>query len=241
MLCARRCRRDTKRIERVIRIKFFSAILYGPPGTGKTTLLEALALTSKVPLVMLSPSDLIALGREQLEGQAKAVFDALSMLSQTVILLDEFEPVLYRRDPDVKEKRTKEDSATILRFLLTGMLPKLVTLHDAAEQQSLVYCLATNHLEQIDGAAKRGGRFDVHQPIYNPDPISRAGAFLFRLQPIANKFLTDARNQYVFASIVAATANENAGELARKFSQAKLKAYSRGESADDRWYSNRKK
>jgi DNA polymerase III delta prime subunit len=221
--------------------KVSSAILYGPPGTGKTSLLEALALSSGVPLVMLSPSDLIVQGQEHLEGRARAVFDALSMLSQVVILLDEFEPILRRREPkpekddidsegdttvggglNVVAKAIREGGASMLKFLVTGMLPKLVSLHDAAEKRSLVYCLATNHLEEIDDAAKRGGRFDVRQPIYNPDPLSRAGTFLFRLQPLARGMdvgdrLSGIHKQPVFARIIVATANENAGELSRRF------------------------
>jgi hypothetical protein len=219
--------------------KIFSAILYGPPGTGKTTLLEALALSSDVPLLMLSPSDLIVQGQEQLEARAKAVFDALSMLSQTIILFDEFEPVLRTRTRTRENKRgfmgftkelgkiekaIREGGGSMLSFLLTGMLPKLVSLHDAAERQALVYCLATNHLEEIDEAAKRGGRFDVHQPIFNPDPISRAGTFLFRLQPVAeslNKPGAESLNKNVFrervSEIVAATVNRTAGDLSRRF------------------------
>jgi hypothetical protein len=214
--------------------KVFSAILYGPPGTGKTSLLEALALSSNVPLVMLSPSDIIVQGQEQLEGRAKVVFEALSMLSQVVILLDEFEPILRRRSPklnrgtgpaqDLSEvtKAIREGGVSMLKFLLTGMLPKLIGLHDAAEKQSMVYCLATNHLEEIDEAAKRDGRFDVRQPIFNPDPVSRAGTFLFRLQRLAEKLKKDIRksdpNQLrILAGIISATANENAGELSRKF------------------------
>ncbi len=225
--------------------KAYSAILYGPPGTGKTSLLQALALSSNVPLVMLSPSDLVVQGQEQLEGRAKAVFAALSMLSQTVILLDEFEPILRRRGPksslrgkqkpeakrdgELSEvaKLIRDGSASMLQFLLTGMLPKLVSLHEAAEEQSLVYCLATNHMEEIDEAAKRSGRFDIHQPIFNPDPISRAGTFLFRLLPIAkylnqNVFFSasDKDRQLVLAKIIAATVNESAGELSRKFFRA---------------------
>jgi hypothetical protein len=217
--------------------KVSSAILYGPPGTGKTSLIEALALNANVPLVMLSPGDLIVQGQEQLESRARDVFAALSMLSQVVILFDEFEPVLRERAPKQEETDSKdhqkpdfnklvkaisEGSTAMLKFLVTGMLPKLVTLHDAAEKQSLVYCLSTNHLEEIDDAAKRGGRFDVKQPVYFPDPLSRAGTFLFRLESLARKlkmenFLTGKNKQQVFAQIVAATANKNAGDLARCF------------------------
>lgn len=154
--------------------KVYSVILYGPPGTGKTTLIEALALSSRAPLVRISPSDLTVQGQELIEGRARAVFEALSMLTQAVIILDEFEPVLQDRSSP------KAGAERMFNFLMTGMLPKLVKLHDAAKKQSLVYCLATNYVKDIDDAAKRSGRFDLHLPLYNPDPLSRAGAFLYR-------------------------------------------------------------
>ncbi|HEV7902420.1 MAG TPA: ATP-binding protein [Pyrinomonadaceae bacterium] len=157
----------------------FSVILYGPPGTGKTTLVEALALSSRAPLIRLSPSDLTVQGHELIEGRARAVFEALSMLTQCVIILDEFEPVLRARDSEREGSDSQADDP-IFNFLVTGMLPKLVKLHDAAKKQSLVYCLATNFIEKIDDAAKRSGRFDLRLPIYHPDPLSRAGEFLYR-------------------------------------------------------------
>lgn len=197
-----------------------SAVLYGPPATGKTSLLEALASSAHVPLVMLSPSDLIVQGQEQLEGRARVVFDALSMLTRAVILLDEFEPAVYTRTPK-SNKRQQRPVQAVLRFLVTGMLPKLKTLHDAARNQSLVYCLATNHLEQIDVAAKRPGRFDIQQAVYLPDPLSRAGTFLFAFnEKLGNdpnsSFSTQERDRRI-AKIVAATAFTNARELGEKF------------------------
>jgi SpoVK/Ycf46/Vps4 family AAA+-type ATPase len=77
--------------------KAYSAIFYGPPGTGKTTLAEALANTAKVPMVRLSPSDLMVQGTDVIESRARAIFDSLSMLTQAVIFLDEFEPVVRTR------------------------------------------------------------------------------------------------------------------------------------------------
>jgi SpoVK/Ycf46/Vps4 family AAA+-type ATPase len=166
--------------------KAYSAILYGPHGTGKTTLAEALAATAKVPLVRLSPSDLMVQGTDVIESRARAIFDSLSMLTQVVIFLDEFEPVVRTRETDKKLKGSPQDPPEF-RFLVTGMLPKLIKLNKSAEKQSVVYCLATNYLTQLDKAAKRIGRFDLQIPIYHPDPMSRIGVFLYRLITILQK------------------------------------------------------
>jgi hypothetical protein len=188
----------------------FSTIYYGPPGTGKTTLAESLALSAGVPLLRLSPGDLILQGQELIEGRAHDVFEALSMLTQCVIIFDEFEPVLKHRGegrlsddagvapalaPNSLRYRSQEELKRIghalehicekddpqFRFVLGGMLPKLIKLHDSAEKQSFAYCLGTNRLKDIDRAAKRNGRFDKRVPVYKPDALSRAGTLLYRL------------------------------------------------------------
>lgn len=172
--------------------KAYSAILYGPPGTGKTTLAEALATTARVPLVRLSPSDLMVQGTDVIESRARAIFDLLSMLTQAVIFLDEFEPVVRTRETDKTPPGSPADPPEF-RFLVTGMLPKLIKLNKTAQTQSLVYCLATNYLIQVDKAAKRIGRFDLQIPVYHPDPMSRIGVFLYRLITILQKKEKDNR------------------------------------------------
>lgn len=162
--------------------RVFSAIFYGPPGTGKTTLVEALALSGNVPLIRLSPSDLVVQGPAAIEGRARYVFEALSMLTQVVIILDEFEEVVGKRTPTGVENREK-----IFDFLKTGMLPKLIKLNDAASKQAFVYCLATNYLAKIEPAAMRRGRFDFKLPVYDPDALSRAGTLLYRLCRVERK------------------------------------------------------
>lgn len=155
--------------------KVFSLVLYGPPGTGKTTLVEALARTCEVPLVEISPSDIAQSGEEGIEKRAREIFMALSMLSRSVILFDEFEAILSPRETARRER------PSLFKLLTPGMLPKLTKLYEAAKVQQTAYCLLTNHKEQIDEAAIRAGRFDLHFPILRPDPTSRGGAIARRL------------------------------------------------------------
>lgn len=201
--------------------KVYAAILYGPPGTGKTTFAESLAFSSNVPLVRLSPSDLTVHGQELIEGRARVVFEALSMLTRAVIILDEFDPVLARRDG---KREGASNTDRMFSFLLTGMLPKLLKLNEAAERQSLVYCLATNYINSIDDAAVRPGRFELQMPIYNPDPLSRAGTFLYRLTLYRRKYgkknsrLDNARSRRLM-EVLKATAGRPASELATDYFQ----------------------
>ena len=149
----------------------FSLILYGPPGTGKTTMVEALAGTAGVPLVEVTPSDILVGGVEGMERRARQVFLALSKLTHAVILFDEFDSILL--DRAIQDTSTIPTSVT--EFLTPGMLPKLKTLHDASESGRVSYVLATNYLDRIDSAASRNGRFDKKIGIYPPDLVSRMG------------------------------------------------------------------
>jgi hypothetical protein len=150
--------------------RLLSAVLYGPPGTGKTTLVEALACSAKAPLVEITPSDILLGGQEKIETRARVVFEALSMLSEVVIILDEFDRVLWDRSQ-------AGESDTIFQFLTPGMLPKLKKLYEAAKDQKIAFVLSTNLVGGLDSAAIREGRFDAKIGVYPPDALSRVGQF----------------------------------------------------------------
>lgn len=149
--------------------RVYSTVLHGPPGTGKTTVLEALAASSGVNLVEITPSDIIVTGEEMLERRARAVFAALSMLTRTVILLDEFDEVLRDR------VLASSNASSAMRFLTPGMLPKLRALNIQAKRRRVAFALLTNRIGTLDSAAVRNGRFDSKYGIYPPDATSRAG------------------------------------------------------------------
>jgi SpoVK/Ycf46/Vps4 family AAA+-type ATPase len=111
-------------------------VLYGPPGAGKTTLVEAVAKSAGVPLVEITPSDILVGGEEAIERRTRHVFLALSMLTHVVILFDEFDPILQNRG----KRKGDEPAKSIFEFLTPGMLPKLKLLHDSAKQTVPATC-----------------------------------------------------------------------------------------------------
>lgn len=147
----------------------YSLILHGPGGTGKTTMVEALAKSADVPLVEVTPSDIVIGGADAIERRTRAVFKALSLLTRVVILFDEFDPILQARDPHAT------GPASVFSFLTPGMLPKLKTLHEDAKKRAAAYILNTNLIGKLDTAAIREGRFDVRAGVYPPDLLSRVG------------------------------------------------------------------
>ena len=153
-----------------------SLVLYGPPGTGKTTFAEALARSCSSRFIHVTPSDIVLGGAEHAEYRARMVFSALAMLTDSVILFDEFDPLLRRRLAD------DGVPSNIFELLTPGMLPKLERLHDAARDQRVAYFLATNLVGALDNAAIRDGRFDQKLGTYPPDLISRLGRLLIEKQ-----------------------------------------------------------
>jgi hypothetical protein len=107
------------------------------------------------------------------------------------------------------------------KFLVAGMLPRLLRLHDVAKRQSVAYCLATNHLRKIDDAAKRTGRFDLTIPVYNPCPLSRAGSLILRLIRIKPDLKLEGETLKRFIEVLIHTTNESASELAGNYFKIK--------------------
>jgi ATPase family associated with various cellular activities (AAA) len=127
-----------------------SAILFGPPGTGKTTLVEALAGALGWRFVEIQAADFLSAGVDAVPAKADEIFEALMELDRCVVLFDEIDELIRRREG--------HESDPFGRFLTTSMLPKIAQLWD---QRRILFFVATNHVGSADPAIRRSSRFDA--------------------------------------------------------------------------------
>ncbi len=136
-----------------------SWMFYGPPGTGKTTFAESTARYLGWPFIALSSSDFTAGGTQSVTERTTAIFRDLARLEDVVVLFDEMEEFIHDRSAD---------ASYIQRIWTNAFLPSFQRLHD---ETPVVFFVATNHLDRVDAAIRRPGRFDfvVHIPIPSTD------------------------------------------------------------------------
>lgn len=126
-------------------------LFMGPPGTGKTVTARALAKTAGWAFVSTTGSELIA----QPDRIDEIVREAKD-IRPTIVFLDEADDVLA-------DRQFASHTAAVTNRLLTAM--------DGAGGRTtdIIWIAATNHPDQIDPAALRGGRFTVKLEFEVPD------------------------------------------------------------------------
>jgi len=139
-----------------------SAVLHGPPGTGKTTLAAALAGSAGIPFVETSYSDCQKAGHQgDMLAALDRVFSEAATKAPAVLFIDELDSFSARGAGGKNED--------YLRGVVNGLLEQI---NHARDVEGLILLGATNHLETIDPAILRSGRFDLKLEVPYPD---RAG------------------------------------------------------------------
>lgn len=139
-------------------------LLHGEPGNGKTAFAEALAGELRLPLVTLTYADVASHWVGQKSTRIRAAFEQARREQPCVLFIDEIDSFLESRDgrPD----STKED-----RDVVNALLTLVVDIR----QCRVILVAATNHLDRLDSAGVREGRFDFKVEITPPDLPARIG------------------------------------------------------------------
>ena len=137
-------------------------LLYGPPGCGKTFLAKALAKELDLPMITLSPADLLRGIVGETEARTRQLIELIESLAPIIVFIDEFDQLAIGRD-----RAFMGDSGVSRR--MQNML--LEWLGDEKRKAFIVG--ATNFVGSLDPAFIRPGRIDEIVLMLYPDAEAR--------------------------------------------------------------------
>lgn len=141
-------------------------LLYGPPGNGKSFIAEALAGELGVRIIHVSFGSLASRWVNQSTEQLVALFADAAQQGRVVLFLDEIDALLVDR---AKVGNADSEAARTVSVFLAEV--------DKLRRHPVILIGATNHIDRLDSAAIREGRFDIKVEMTPPDLDARAGIF----------------------------------------------------------------
>ncbi|WP_050049357.1 CDC48 family AAA ATPase [Halanaeroarchaeum sulfurireducens] len=140
-------------------------LLHGPPGTGKTLIAKAVASEIDAAFKNISGPEIMSKYYGESEEQLREVFEEAEEEAPAVIFIDEIDSIAPKRG---------ETSGDVERRVVA----QLLSLMDGLEERGdVVVIAATNRVDAIDPALRRGGRFDREIEIGVPDKKGRKEIF----------------------------------------------------------------
>ncbi|KIY65496.1 AAA family ATPase [Cylindrobasidium torrendii FP15055 ss-10] len=136
-------------------------LLHGPPGTGKTHLARAVAASTKASVLVINGPELSSAFHGETESKLRDVFKEAHTKSPCVIILDEVDALVPRREEGSGGEVEKRVVATLLT-LLDG-------IESDASSGLVIVIGTTNRPNAIDPALRRPGRFDREIEVGVPD------------------------------------------------------------------------
>jgi transitional endoplasmic reticulum ATPase len=136
-------------------------LLYGPPGTGKTLLSKAVANEVDAHFETISGPEIMSKYYGESEQHLRDVFDTAQENTPAIVFIDEIDSIAPSRD-------------TVTGDVERRVVAQLLSLMDGlAERGDVVVIAATNRIDAIDSALRRGGRFDREIEISTPSRDGR--------------------------------------------------------------------
>ena len=135
-------------------------LLHGPPGTGKTLIAKAVANEVDAHFITISGPEIVSKYKGDSEERLRERFEEAQANAPAIIFFDEIDSIAGERD----EGGEMEDR----------IVGQLLSLMDGLEDRGDVIVIgATNRVDDIDPALRRGGRFDREIEIGVPNEAGR--------------------------------------------------------------------
>ncbi|MFV1874857.1 AAA family ATPase [Nioella sp.] len=150
-------------------------LLSGPPGSGKTEVPRLIAQSAGITVVSGSIADWSAEGSRGSEviKAMRECFARAATRAPALLFIDELDAVGDR-------DRVGDTNRSWTEYVVSGLLAAM----DGFEgHEGVVLMGATNHVERIDKAVRRPGRFDRVLHLGNPTPDLLPAAFRFQAYP----------------------------------------------------------
>jgi transitional endoplasmic reticulum ATPase len=136
-------------------------LLHGPPGTGKTLIARAVANEIDAHFHTISGPEIMSKYYGESEEQLRDVFEEATENAPAIIFMDELDSIAAKRS---------EAGGDVERRVVA----QLLSLMDGLDERGEVVVIgATNRVDAIDPALRRGGRFDREIEVGVPDRDGR--------------------------------------------------------------------
>lgn len=135
-------------------------LLHGPPGTGKTLIAKAVANEVNAYFETISGPEIVSKYKGDSEERLRETFEDASHNSPAIVFVDEIDSIGGSRNDDADMENR--------------IVTQLLTLMDGIGTRDEVIVIgATNRVDALDPALRRGGRFDREIEIGVPDEPGR--------------------------------------------------------------------
>lgn len=132
-------------------------LLYGEAGTGKTTIANMIATESNCNLVVIKMDNFANMDTDYITSTINADDETY------VVLLEDIDCVIGNRESENDDLENKKNVNKLLQFLDSTSSPS-----------NVIFVATTNHIEKLDDAILRAGRFDLKVNITNINEKSAA-------------------------------------------------------------------
>ncbi len=136
-------------------------LLHGPPGTGKTLIAKAVATETDANFYSISGPEIMSKFYGESEKHLRDIFEEAGKNAPSIIFIDELDSIAPKRGETTGEVERR-------------VVAQLLSLMDGLESRGQVVVVgATNRVNALDEALRRGGRFDREIEIGIPNRDGR--------------------------------------------------------------------